>query len=119
MKKLITVFALALALVLIPTHNLNAQGNGGNISVIAQTLYDGNGHGYGVKFYLSSSVDEPTCVYPYLDQTNSYNVNGGLGGSAYPLGAGEQNVFIGQYNQADPDQAWQAIVQSKWQTGSC
>lgn len=116
MRNIITVLLLTLALLVAPSATVFAQDNGGNITVSSQYLTDSDGDNYGIVFSLSSSVDEVTCVYPYV--TAQDNVNGGIG-SPFQLEPNETYVRIGQFNRADSNRGWSVYVSAKWHAGSC
>ncbi len=87
----------------------------GNVYVSKVELWDETDH-FGVKYYLSSTVNAMTCVVPYVvEQTN---VNGGIG-APYVLQPMEQDVLIGQFNRADDSQGWSVNVAAKWRRGDC
>jgi hypothetical protein len=113
MKALFTTFVLALAL-LASAHTATANDDE-NVYVNGQYL-SSDGDNYGMTFSVSSSVPEPTCVFPYV--TSSDNVVGGVG-SPYQLGANEQNVHIGQFNRADSSRGWSVQVSARWHRGGC
>jgi hypothetical protein len=118
MKKALALLALLSLALLVPVSTVSAQ-NDETVNIVTQSLVDNTGHSYGVRFYLSSTVGETTCVTPFIDQPNTYNVNGALGGRVYELAPNESNVYIGVFQQADSTQAWSARVGNQWTRGGC
>jgi hypothetical protein len=114
---LAVVVVLALCLFLAPViPSQSVFADDGNITISSTYQTDSDGHNYGIRYYVSSSVSGDSCVFPYVVQEQ--NVNGSVG-SPFQLQPNEQNVFIGEFDQADSGQAWSVNVSAKWRAGEC
>ena len=107
MKKLgLIVFAVMLAI----SPSIFAQ----DPPVGVQSHQNGN----SVSFTVYNDSSSTVCVFPHVSQAETKNVYG----SVVPmiqLSAGEQNVNIGAYAQADPSQDWSVYVTAQYRTGTC
>ena len=83
--------------------------------VQVHSTYVNNGH--GIVFYADNYENKPVCVFPYIESQS--NVYGSLGGRMFQLSAGETNVNIGSFNQADSTQDWAVNIATKYGEGSC
>ena len=84
-----------------------------NISIHGEYLTDADGYDYGVNWYVSSTVNAQTCVYPKV--TEQTNVNGGVTPGPVILQPNETDFSIGQFIAADQSQPWASNVSAQWQ----
>ena len=115
MRKLFSIIAVLVMTSTVPSYNVAADDNG-NIYVHGSYLTDDSGYNYGAHYYISSSVDDVTCVVPYV--FSSSNVNGNVS-SPFQLQPNEENVSIGEFISADRSQPWSVEIRAKWHLGGC
>jgi hypothetical protein len=109
----IPALALALATAAMLWGASAATADDENIKVYGTYLTDSDGYDYGVNWYLDSTVNAQTCVYPTV--TEQTNVNGSVTAGPVILQANETGFSIGQFVAADQSQGWASNVSAKWQ----
>jgi hypothetical protein len=75
-------------------------------------LVDSDGYQYGASYYLSSTVNARTCVYPRIVERT--NVNGTVTEGPVLLQPNESRVAIGSFISADQSQPWSVDVAARW-----
>ena len=102
-------FAAALLVTLALAFSAFAQ----SVAVTAHQVSDSQ-----VYFTISNSTGQTICAFPYVDNSQTYNVNG----SVVPmieLAPNEGGINIGAFAQANPNAAWSVDVEAKYGTGNC
>ena len=102
-------FAAALLVTLALAFSAFAQ----SVAVTAHQVSDSQ-----VYFTVSNNSGKTVCVFPYVDNSQTYNVNG----SVVPmveLGPNEGGINIGAFAQANPNAAWSVDVEAKYGDGNC
>jgi hypothetical protein len=110
MKKFLSMIALTLALLVSPVSTVFAQNPDYRAGV--RSAQSGN----SVYFTAFNQTAETVCIWPTVAEAT--NVNGAVV-PMIQLGAGESNVNIGAFAQANSQDAWSVRVTAQWRIGTC
>lgn len=88
-----------------------------DVIVTGEYLTESDGYNYGAQWYLSSDVNETTCVVPYV--VIQENVYGSVTTNPVLLGPNEKRFSIGSFQVSDRKKPWKSLVRAKWKKGTC